>query len=102
MYVSLSGEIKYCIGDNPLSPFEYKGVILEKINSGTSHHSIVEYKGQWYMFYHNSDLYFSNNNIEEKFGWGHAGSPHPFRRSICFDKLNYNEDGTIQRVIPTK
>ncbi|WP_372756866.1 family 43 glycosylhydrolase [Mariniflexile sp.] len=102
-YVGNSGEIKYCMSNNPLGPFEYKGVILEKMNSGTNHHSIVEYKGQWYMFYHNSDLYYSNHpDVEEKFGWGHDGSPHPFRRSICFDKLNYNEDGTIQKVIPTK
>ena len=102
-YAGKSGEIKYCISDNPLGPFEYKGVILQKMNSGTNHHSIVEYKGQWYMFYHSSDLYFKNNpEVEEKFGWGHKGSPHPFRRSICFDKLYYNEDGTIKEVIPTK
>ena len=102
-YAGKSGEIKYCISDNPLGPFEYKGIILQRMNSGTNHHSIVEYKGQWYMFYHSSDLYFKNNpEVEEKFGWGHKGSPHPFRRSICFDKLYYNEDGTIKEVIPTK
>jgi len=102
-YAGKSGEIKYCISDNPLGPFEYKGVILQRMNSGTNHHSIVEYKGQWYMFYHSSDLYFKNNpEVEEKFGWGHKGSPHPFRRSICFDKLYYNEDGTIKELIPTK
>ncbi len=102
-YSANSGEIKYCMSKNPLGPFEYKGVILPKMNSGTNHHSIVEYKGQWYMFYHNSDLYFKKHPEEEpKFGWGYEGSPHPFRRSICFDKLYYNEDGTIQEVIPTK
>ena len=102
-YAGKSGEIKYCISDNPLGPFEYKGIILQRMNSGTNHHSIVEYKGQWYMFYHSSDLYFKNNpEVEEKFGWGHKGSPHPFRRSICFDKLYYNEDGTIKELIPTK
>ncbi|ALJ04541.1 hypothetical protein APS56_05020 [Pseudalgibacter alginicilyticus] len=102
-YVGTSGEIKYSMSDNPLGPFEYKGVILEKMNSGTNHHSIVEYRGQWYMFYHNSDLYYSKHpELDEKFGWGHEGSPHPFRRSICFDKLYYNPNGTIQKVIPTK
>lgn len=102
-YVGKSGEIKYCMSNNPLGPFKYKGVILPKMNSGTNHHSIVEYKGQWYMFYHNSDLYFKNHPKEEpKFGWGHKGSPHPYRRSICFDKLYYNEDGTIKLVVPTK
>lgn len=102
-YSAISGEIKYCMSDNPLGPFEYKGVILPRMNSGTNHHSIVEYKGQWYMFYHNSDLYFRNHpDAEPKFGWGHKGSPHPFRRSVCFDKLYYNDDGTIQEVVPTK
>ena len=102
-YVGKSGEIKYCTGDNPLGPFEYKGIILPKMNSGTNHHSIAEFKGQWYIFYHNSDLYFQNHPEEErKFGWGHEDSPHPFRRSICVDKLYYSEDGTIKIVIPTK
>jgi beta-xylosidase len=102
-YVGQSGEIKYCMSNNPLGPFEYKGVILQKMNSGTNHHSIAEYKGQWYMFYHNSDLYYENNpDLERKFGWGHTGSLHPFRRSICVDKLEYRKDGTIKEVIPTK
>jgi len=101
-YVGTSGEIKYCMGDNPLGPFKYKGVILPKMNSGTNHHSIVEYKGQWYMFYHNADLYFKKNpHVKPVFGWGYAGN-HPYRRSICFDKLTYNPDGTIQMVTPTK
>ena len=102
-YVGKSGEIKYCMSNNPLGPFEYKGVILEKMNSGTSHHSISQYKGQWYLFYHNSDLYYANHpELERKFGWEHEGSLHPFRRSICVDKLFYNNDGTIRQVIPTK
>lgn len=102
-YVGNSGEIKYCMSNSPLGPFEYKGVILRKMNSGTNHHSIAEYKGKWYMFYHNSDLYYANNpELEKKFGWGHEGSLHPFRRSICVDELFYNTDGTIQEVIPTK
>lgn len=101
-YAAKSGEIKYCMADNPLGPFIYKGVVLQRMNSGTNHHSIVEYKGQWYLFYHNSDLYFKNHPDEKpKFGW-FKGSPHPFRRSICLDKLYYNEDGTIQQVVTTK
>jgi len=101
-YVGTSGELKYCIGNSPLGPFEYKGVILRKMNSGTSHHSITFYKGKWYLFYHNSDLYYANHPDKEvKFGWGHEGSPHTFRRSICVDELFYNEDGTIKEVIPT-
>lgn len=101
-YSSTSGEIKYAMSDNPLGPFEYKGVILDKVNSGTNHHSIVEYKGEWYIFYHNSDLYFQKQPDEaEKFGWD-SPSPHNYRRSICVDRLFYNLDGTIKKVVQTR
>ena len=79
---------------------KFQGVILEQVNSGTNHHSIVEYQGQWYLFYHNSDLYFENNPaVAPRLNWGGV---NPFRRSICVDYLYYNEDGTIQQVSPTK
>jgi hypothetical protein len=66
--------LEYATGSSPMGPFEQKGVIMDQSASGcwTNHHSIVEYKGQWYLFYHDKDL-----------------SPE-------FDK-----DGTIQKVIPT-
>jgi hypothetical protein len=72
-------------------------VILDEVNSGTNHHSIVEYEGQWYLFYHNSDLFLDNtpeDSPDMKY--------RPYRRSICVDRLYYNEDGTIRKVIPTK
>ena len=94
------GKILYGISDNPYGPFEYKGVILDEVNSGTNHHSIVEYNGQWYLFYHNSDLYFKNNpEVAPNLNWKGV---NPFRRSICVDYLYYNDDGTIQKVIPSK
>ena len=42
----------YAVGDNPYGPFTYKGVILEPVVGWTTHHSIVEYKGKWYLFHH--------------------------------------------------
>ncbi len=98
-YLSYSGKgkILYAMSDHPYGPFKYKGVILDKVNSGTTHASIAEYKGQWYLFYHNSDLFFKKNPDEKKHSikrW--------YRRSFCVDKLYYNSDGTIQKVIPTK
>jgi len=101
-YLSYSGEgkIEYCIGDNPYGPFKYQGVILDEMNSGTNHHSIAQYKGKWYLFYHNSDLYFKNTpNVKPVLDWESA---NPFRRSICVDYLHYNKDGTIKKVKPTK
>jgi beta-xylosidase len=105
-YLSYSGsksgrkKILYCMSDSPYGPFEFKGEILKPMNSCTNHHSIVEYKNQWYLFYHNSDLYFQRNPKEiPECNWKKAS---PFRRSICVDKLYYNPDGTIQEVITTK
>lgn len=78
--------IEYAISDNPLGPFEVKGVIMdESPNCWTNHHSIIEYNAQWYLFYHHNDL-----------------SPHfDKNRSVRIDSLFFNEDGTIQKVIPT-
>ena len=77
----------YAMGKSPLGPFEYKGIIMDEHPSKcwTNHHSILEYKGQWYLFYHHNDLSpaFDKN------------------RSIRADRLFFNADGTIQKVVPT-
>jgi alpha-D-xyloside xylohydrolase len=62
---------------------------MEPTDSYTNHGSIVEYKGQWYSFYHNSKL----SEYNEKF--------NDWTRSVCVDKLFYNADGTIQKVEQT-
>jgi beta-xylosidase len=94
------GKLLYAMSDSPYGPYEYKGVLLEEMNSGTNHHSIVNYKDQWYLFYHNSDLYFKNHPEETPvLNWG---GKNPFHRSVCVDRLSYNEDGTIRQVMPTK
>ncbi|AXT50232.1 glycosyl hydrolase family 43 [Aquimarina sp. BL5] len=56
-----SEEIAYATGTNPMGPFEYQGKIMERWKDGiwTNHHSILEYKKQWYIFYHHHDI--SNN-----------------------------------------
>lgn len=90
-------QIVYATSDNVLGPYEYQGVILDEVSSGTNHHSIVQFKGNWYLFYHTSDLFMEKTDPE---------SPEykykPFRRSICVDRLFYNEDGTIQKVLTSR
>lgn len=85
--------IGYAMADNIMGPYEYKGVILPPVSSGTNHHSIVEYKGQWYLFYHTAQRALKNIP---------AGSPDRkyvyWRRSVCAAPLHYNEDGTIQPI----
>jgi alpha-L-fucosidase 2 len=76
--------LRYATANHPLGPWNYRGVLLDPVSSDTSHGSIVEYKGQWYLFYHTCDISGRGN-----------------LRSICFDKLHFNPDGTIRKVIPT-
>jgi len=44
----------YAIGDNPYGPFTYQGVIMTPVVGWTTHHSILEFKGKWYLFYHDA------------------------------------------------
>ncbi|HBN90482.1 MAG TPA: alpha-N-arabinofuranosidase, partial [Rheinheimera sp.] len=48
--------ICYATGDSPYGPFTYQGRILEPVIGWTSHHSICELNGNWYLFYHDSVL----------------------------------------------
>ncbi|MDR2388983.1 MAG: glycosyl hydrolase 115 family protein [Tannerellaceae bacterium] len=77
----------YAMGDHPLGPFEMKGVIMDQSPTGcwTNHHSIIEYRDQWYLFYHHNDLSpgFDKN------------------RSVRVDSLFFLPDGSIRKVIPT-
>lgn len=79
--------LEYSVAKSPLGPYEWKGVIMDELPSGcwTIHQSIVEYKGQWYLFYHDKDLspQFDKN------------------RSIRAEFLSFDEDGTIRKVTPT-
>jgi hypothetical protein len=77
----------YAMGDSPMGPFEYEGVIMDESPAGcwTNHHSVIEYRNQWYLFYHHNDL---SPNFDKN-------------RSIRADSLFFNPDGTIQKVIPT-
>ncbi len=97
-YLSYSGreKILYATSDSPYGPFKYQGEILGKMNSVTNHHSIVKYKGNWYLFYHNADLFLDTKLSEEEKEFRY------FRRSIAADRLYYHKDGTIKKVIPTR
>ena len=51
----------YATGDSPLGPFTYQGRILEPVLGWTTHHSIVEFEGKWYLFYHDVSLSGKNH-----------------------------------------
>ena len=73
--------ICYAVGNSPYGPFTYKGVVLQPVEGWTNHHSILEIKGKWYLFYHDTQL---------------SGKTH--LRNVKVTGLTYNTDGTIQPV----
>lgn len=77
--------ICYALGDNPYGPFTYKGVVLKPVQGWTNHHSIVEFEGQWYLFYHDVQL---------------SGKTH--LRNVKVTALQHNPDGSIQTIEPYK
>jgi len=79
--------LEYSISDNPLGPFKMTGVIMDESPTGcwTVHHSVIKFKDQWYLFYHDRDY---SPNFDKA-------------RSVRVDSLFFNDDGTIKKVIPT-
>lgn len=57
-----NAEIAVMTSTNPLGPFTYKGIAFKNPASfkldggGNNHHSIVEFKGKYYMLYHSRNL----------------------------------------------
>jgi hypothetical protein len=68
-------QLEYATSTSPMGPFTQKGVILDESESGcwTVHHSLVEYKGQWYLFYHEHLALLR----QEPFGQGRQVSLRP-------------------------
>jgi hypothetical protein len=74
----------YAVGDSPYGPFMYQGKILTPVVGWTTHHSIVEFGGRWWLYYHDSIL--------------SGGVTH--LRSIKVTELHYDEQGRIRTLHP--
>jgi hypothetical protein len=74
----------YATGDSPYGPFTYQGRILTPVVGWTTHHSIAEFQGQWYLFYHDSIL--------------SGGVTH--LRSVKVAPLRHDADGRITTIEP--
>jgi len=76
--------LEYSTSDNPMGPFKMTGVIMDESPTGcwTNHHSIIQFKNQWYLFYHDRDY---SPNFDKA-------------RSVRADSLFFNDDGTIKKV----
>lgn len=76
--------ICYAVGDSPYGPFTYRGKLLDPVVGWTSHHSICEFQGDWYLFYHDSSL--------------SKGVTH--LRSIKMTAISHGPDGSIATIDP--
>lgn len=74
----------YATSDNPYGPFTYQGQILTPVIGWTTHHSIVEFEGRWFLYYHDSSL--------------SKGITH--LRSVKVTELFYDEHGNIKTISP--
>ncbi|MBE6198302.1 MAG: arabinan endo-1,5-alpha-L-arabinosidase [Rikenellaceae bacterium] len=76
--------VAYAIADNPLGPFESRGVILqtdEAIGTGAGHHSVMHNprSGKYYIVYHRHPI----------------GSTDGNDRRTCIDELHFDAEGNI-------
>ncbi len=75
--------IAYATSDKPTGPFTFRGYVLNPVAGWTTHHSIVEFQGKWYLFYHDARL-----------------SGADYKRNVKVAELFYNPDGSIQTIDP--
>lgn len=75
--------LNYATGSNPYGPFTYRGHILKPVQGWTTHHSIIEWNGKWWLFY--ADTQMSNRN---------------HLRNVKVTELHFDPDGTIPAIDP--
>lgn len=75
--------LTYGISDSPYGPFVHQGNILLPVQGWTTHHSIIQIDGRWWLFYADSQI-SSKNHL----------------RNVKVTELFYNPDGTIQTIDP--
>lgn len=71
--------LAYATGTDPCGPFTYQGRILEPVVGWTTHHSIVEHNGRWFLFHHDSSLSGGTNHL----------------RCVKVKEIFYDDDGKI-------
>jgi hypothetical protein len=79
--------LSYYTATSPKGPWKYHGVFMQEEANSNNHHSIVEFKGQWILFYHR--WLDTNSTCDKK------------QRHSAAEYLYFNSDGTIQPVVRT-
>ena len=82
-----NADIGYMTSTNPLGGYQYQGVVFKNTgtqrldNGGNNHHSIIEFKGGYYVLYHSRQL---------EMRMGVNGGKGLNYRSPCIDKATLN------------
>lgn len=83
-------QIAYATAGKVTGPWTYRGLVTGPAKAGfTIHPSVIEFKGQWYFFYHDGSTSLN----------GLPGGD--FRRAVCLEYLYFNPDGSIQPITQT-
>ncbi|KAI1166696.1 putative glycosyl hydrolase [Nemania serpens] len=80
--------VSYAMADNPLGPFDKLATILQQdsaVAKGTGHNSVIRVPDTdiWYILYHRRPL---------------SASDERNCRTLAYDRMYFNEDGTIQPI----
>jgi hypothetical protein len=75
--------LAYATADNPRGPFTFRGRFLDPVVGWTTHHSIVQHEGKWWLFHHDSSLSGGESHL----------------RCVKVKELTYATDGSINPVV---
>ena len=94
-----------------MGPYEYKGIFMgnpsingQNINANNNnHHGIAEFKGHWYVAYHDRRIANGYDGLEKIPAEDGKPNPNPaYHRSVSVDEFTYNADGTMKQLTFTK
>ena len=71
--------LAWATSKNVYGPYTYGGTILTPVLGWTTHHSILEFNGKWYLFYHDCER---SNGVNQK-------------RNVKFRELKFDDKGNI-------
>ena len=110
-YSTADLRIAYGMSDSPMGPYTYKGIFMgnpsingQNINANNNnHHGIAEFKGHWYVAYHDRRIANGYDGLEKIPAEDGQANPNPaYHRSVSVDEFYYNSDGTMKELTFTK
>ena len=78
-----SHRLVHATSDSPYGPFTFRGTVLEPVAGWTTHGSVVEHRGRWYLLYHDAAV---------------SGRDH--LRNVRIAPLTVHPDGRLTADVP--